>query len=186
MSEANEATQVARTLLSANSGSESKPSTWSADPNELIPAHTVNQAISLLKDRIRELETELETVRSQQPPTPAPASGTPAAIPTPDTTLEAMGQIMQDLASGKLSAADGKARLYAHQIALSAMRTIDTAKARRQKEERLRQTKNRSPRTISQAAASHASRRREAQRQDKRQDKRQTTTKKTTGRRRKK
>jgi hypothetical protein len=64
----------------------------------------------------------------------------PTGPPTATTTLEAMGEIMAALTTGRITAADAKARLYAHQIALSALRTIDNAKARRQKEERLRQT----------------------------------------------
>jgi crotonobetainyl-CoA:carnitine CoA-transferase CaiB-like acyl-CoA transferase len=70
--------------------------------------------------------------------TPAAAVEEAAKLPTANSTLEAMGNIMADLTSGKITAADAKARLYAHQIALSALRTIDNAKARRQKEERLR------------------------------------------------
>ena len=76
--------------------------------------------------------------------TPAPASG---IIPTADTTLQAMGDIMAALSAGRISAVDAKTQLYAHQIALSAIRTLDTAKAQRQKEERLRKTttKSKSP-----------------------------------------
>jgi hypothetical protein len=72
--------------------------------------------------------------------TPAAVAGVVAQLPTANSTLEAMGTIMADLTSGRITAADAKARLYAHQIALSALRTIDNAKARRQKEERLRRT----------------------------------------------
>jgi crotonobetainyl-CoA:carnitine CoA-transferase CaiB-like acyl-CoA transferase len=73
--------------------------------------------------------------------TPAAAAAEDAAKPpTANSTLEAMGEIMHALTTGKITAADAKARLYAHQIALSALRTIDNAKARRQKEERLRRT----------------------------------------------
>jgi hypothetical protein len=73
----------------------------------------------------------------------APQALIPENLPAPITatsTLEAMQHIMQALASGSMSAADAKARLYAHQIALSALRTIDTARNRRQKEARLCQT----------------------------------------------
>jgi crotonobetainyl-CoA:carnitine CoA-transferase CaiB-like acyl-CoA transferase len=69
-----------------------------------------------------------------------PTAPAPTGPPTANSTLEAMGTIMADLTSGRITAADAKARLYAHQIALSALRTIDNAKARRQKEERLRRT----------------------------------------------
>jgi hypothetical protein len=131
--------------------------------------HEATQEIERLRQR---LETSL---RSQQPTTPAPASGTSATIPTPDTTLQAMGEIMTALTSGTITAADAKARLYAHQIALSAIRTIDTAQARRQKEERLRRTQKATPfqPTKSSTTASRrfpktatASPRREAQRRN--------------------
>jgi crotonobetainyl-CoA:carnitine CoA-transferase CaiB-like acyl-CoA transferase len=69
-----------------------------------------------------------------------PTAPAPTGPPTATTTLEAMGEIMHALTTGSITAADAKARLYAHQIALSALRTIDNAKARRQKEERLRRT----------------------------------------------
>jgi hypothetical protein len=102
--------------------------------------------------------------------TPAP-SRTPTGTPTATTTLEAMGEIMDALTNGRITPADAKARLYAHQIALSALRTIDNARARRQKEERLRTqqtaghqrtTSSASPRT----PAPTASPRREAQRRN--------------------
>jgi hypothetical protein len=94
--------------------------------------------------------------------TPAAAAvGEAAKLPTANSTLEAMGNIMADLTSGKITAADAKARLYAHQIALSALRTIDNAKARRQKEERLRQTASQNSQRTQPATASP---RRKAQR----------------------
>ena len=65
-----------------------------------------------------------------------------------------MANIMADLTSGKITAADAKARLYAHQIALSALRTIDNAKAARQKEERLRQTASQNSQRTQPATAS--------------------------------
>jgi len=95
--------------------------------------------------------------------TPAPAVGEATRLPTANSTLEAMGNIMADLTSGKITAADAKARLYAHQIALSALRTIDNAKAARQKEERLRQTASQNYRSTQ---PSTASRRRKAQRRN--------------------
>ena len=87
----------------------------------------------------------------------------PTGPPTANTTLEAMGEIMDALTNGKMTAADAKARLYAHQIALSALRTIDNAKAARQKEERLRQTASQNYRST---RPSTASRRRKAQRRN--------------------
>jgi hypothetical protein len=95
-----------------------------------------------------------------------PSAPAPTGPPTANTTLEAMGEIMADLRSGKITAADAKARLYAHQIALSALRTIDNAKARRQKEERLRrQTASQNSQRTQPATASP---RREAQRRSRR------------------
>ena len=75
-----------------------------------------------------------------------------------------MGEIMHALTHGRITAADAKARLYAHQIALSALRTIDNAKARRQKEERLRKDQTNSRRANTTAPT--ASRRRKAQRRN--------------------
>jgi hypothetical protein len=70
--------------------------------------------------------------------TKSPASLSVGERPTPDSVLDSMAQITARLNNGSMSAADAKARLYAHQIALSAMRTIDVAEARRRKEARIR------------------------------------------------
>ncbi len=111
--------------------------------------------------------------------TPAsPGASQPGTPPTAQSILATMGEIMAALTEGRMTAADAKARLYAHQIALSAMRTIDQAARARQKEERLRK-KPTSSRPAKRLHAPTASKRREAQRPN-----RKTTTRRTTVKRR--
>ncbi|MGB7945691.1 MAG: hypothetical protein WCF42_20455, partial [Terriglobales bacterium] len=129
-------------------------------------------------------EVELALCRSlRRLASTPPTAASPTEPPTAETILTAMGEIMRDLQSGRMTAADAKARLYAYQIALSAMRTIDTTQARRQKEERLRktqrtaQTNSRPPSTI----AATASPRREARRRNRQKTSRKTTARVVTG-----
>jgi hypothetical protein len=115
--------------------------------------------------------------------TPAAAAAADAAKPpTANSTLEAMGEIMHALTHGRITAADAKARLYAHQIALSALRTIDNAKAARQKEERLRKSQTNTIRRASATAPTASPRRRRttkknARRRNPHSAKTKTTTK---------
>jgi len=96
--------------------------------------------IVLLWNALLEIRALAEERQEQAGPQPVAAIVPLTERPTAESILLAMGTIMTALTNGSMSAADAKARLYAHQIALSAMRTIDTAEARKKKEARLRRT----------------------------------------------
>ncbi len=59
-----------------------------------------------------------------------------------ESICQRAGEIANKLSWGEIDPEQGKTALYALQVALSAIRTQDTAKAARQKEERLRKTAN--------------------------------------------
>jgi len=105
-----------------------------------------------LRESIDEIESLRGEVQRHEEKARAEAGAKPpaellAGEITPQSILQAMNGILVSLTNGSMTAADAKARLYAHQIALSAMRTLDAAKARRQKEERLRSQNNRKLKT---------------------------------------
>src|SRR5271163_3617551 len=87
-------------------------------------------------------EVELALCRSlRRLASTPPTAASPTEPPTAETILTAMGEIMRDLQSGRMTAADAKARLYAYQIALSAIAA--TASPRREARRRNRQKTSR-------------------------------------------
>jgi short subunit dehydrogenase-like uncharacterized protein len=130
--------------------------------------------IARLQELAAEAKKQLENEREEASKKRLVEQEQPARTPTPQTILAEMGKILAGLASGKLKATDAKATLYAHQIALSAMRTIEQAARAQQKEDRLCKSE-----ATKRSQQRRESPKREAPRQG-HQPNRQTT-KKTTG-----
>jgi len=91
-----------------------------------------------------------------------------------ESICQRAGEIANKIAFGEIDPEQGKTALYALQVALSAIRTQDTAKAARQKEERLRQTQRATTSLSTKSTSRHASPKPEARGKNRQKKKRRT------------